>query len=882
MGSMPKGDKREPRPRPVPTRPRPVVLYLLLAIIFAIVVTYQVRRLEYSFPSWFGESDRAGWPFLVEAGDASAEFRIVFLQPNALNAGLRQGDTILQINGRTIWGSATFGEAISHAQVGDRVRVLVRSNNMTAEREVVLGTGRGGAPRFVSIIGAAVMPAFCLALGFWVAVIRARDPLAWLLLAFLLGFTTFFNPGVEFWGRWIRDVGAVYNAAMNSTWGIWLLLLGIYFPEPFAAGTTARAVWKWVIWLVVAPLAVWSAMNVIVAVGTLENLSTVISLRRVAALLRPLFATCSYAASLGTLVCLGWKWRTASAPDSRRRLRLVLAGAAVSFAPVLVLTVIARLKHGEVEELFPSWLYGSSYLLLFICPLTLAYSIVVQRAMDIAVVIRQGLQYTLARRGVLILQLLLSSGLFIAVATLVTSRAIGPISTIAVLSAGTWGIFLLRGVTQRLAAWIDRQFFRDAYDAEQILAELNEKVRTLVETHALLETVVLRIADSLHVPRIAVLLPAGESYQPAFAIGCGDAPNVVFAGTSATVQMLRKIEEPLRVYANDPDAWIYRLKEMTHEERQKLAVLRTELLLPMSVKGDLVGFISLGPKLSEEPYSSIDVRLLNSVATQTGLALQVARLTTAMAAEAAQRERLNRELEIAREVQQGLFPQELPGVARLDYHARCQPAREVGGDYYDFIQLADGTLGIAIGDISGKGIGAALLMANLQASLRAQAFSCRNLSELMVRINALVCDASTAERYATFFYSEYDPSTRKLTYVNAGHNPPLVLQKSDSGIDLKRLDRGGPVIGLLRDAQYEHSEFLLNQGDVVVLFTDGVSESMNCDEEEWGEPRLIECAKACYGLNSSEVVTRINSEAKAFAASAPQSDDMTLVALRIL
>jgi sigma-B regulation protein RsbU (phosphoserine phosphatase) len=196
------------------------------------------------------------------------------------------------------------------------------------------------------------------------------------------------------------------------------------------------------------------------------------------------------------------------------------------------------------------------------------------------------------------------------------------------------------------------------------------------------------------------------------------------------------------------------------------------------------------------------------VATQTGLALQVARLTTAISAEAAQRERLNRELEIAREVQQDLLPQKLPEVARLDYDARCQPAREVGGDYYDFIGIADGKLGIAIGDISGEGIGAALLMANLQASLRAQAFASRNLSELMVRINALVCDASTPDRYATFFYSEYDPSTRKLTltYVNAGHNPPLVLQKSDAGMDVKRLDCGGPVIGLLRDPQYQHSE----------------------------------------------------------------------------
>jgi hypothetical protein len=145
---------------------------------FCDCAAYQVRRLEYSFPSWFGESNKAGWPFLVEPEDPSAEFRIVFLQPNALNAGLRQGDTVLQINDRTIRGSATFGAVISRAYVGDHVKVTVRSNNMIGERDVVLGSGRGGSPRFVSIVGAAVMPVFCLALGFWVAIIRVRDPLA--------------------------------------------------------------------------------------------------------------------------------------------------------------------------------------------------------------------------------------------------------------------------------------------------------------------------------------------------------------------------------------------------------------------------------------------------------------------------------------------------------------------------------------------------------------------------------------------------------------------------------------------------------------------------------------------------------------------------------
>src|SRR5205814_3702219 len=156
-------------------------------------------------------------------------------------------------------------------------------------------------------------------------------------------------------------------------------------------------------------------------------------------------------------------------------------------------------------------------------------------------------------------------------------------------------------------------------------------------------------------------------------------------------------------------------------------------------------------------------------AAQTALAQEVARLTTAIGRETAQRERMNRELEIAREVQEHLFPQHLPIVPGLEYSGHCRPAREVGGDYYDFIELPNGRLGIAIGDVSGKGVGAALMMASLEASLRALAPVIDDPAELMNQVNTLVYQASSASRFATLFYAQYDPVSRRLSYVNAGH-----------------------------------------------------------------------------------------------------------------
>ena len=197
---------------------------------------------------------------------------------------------------------------------------------------------------------------------------------------------------------------------------------------------------------------------------------------------------------------------------------------------------------------------------------------------------------------------------------------------------------------------------------------------------------------------------------------------------------------------------------------------------------DLVGVIALGPKRSEAPYSRSDLTLLRSVAAQTGLAIENSHLFSTLAAEAVVRERANREMEIAREVQRRLFPQTSPSVRGVEIAGHCRPALGIGGDYYDFIALdraSDGTaqassrLGIAIGDVSGKGISAALLMASLRASLRGQTLTGFDLAHLVRNVNLLLYDSSDSNRYATFFFAQYDPATRQLTYVNAGHNAPL-------------------------------------------------------------------------------------------------------------
>jgi sigma-B regulation protein RsbU (phosphoserine phosphatase) len=516
--------------------------------------------------------------------------------------------------------------------------------------------------------------------------------------------------------------------------------------------------------------------------------------------------------------------------------------------------------------------------MLMIFPLTLAYVIVVQRAMDVRVVLRQSLQYGLARSGIRIFQ-------FVAIAVVVgtafalagNSNRVGKMVVIAV--AITVGLGIPR-LGERLRTWTDRRFFREAYNAEQVLSELSDQVRGMVETRPLIETVATRIADTLHIPHVAVLLSNGGQYRSAYALGYDTPPDVVFPLGAGALRVLQKQKEPARVYFDDPDSWLYRDPEVSEEDRSKLARLRTELLLPLDARDKLLGFISLGPKRSDEPYSGADVRLLKSVAAQTGLALENARLMSAIADEVAQRERLNREVEIAREVQERLFPQTLPPIDGIDYAGACRPALGVGGDYYDFLALPGGQLGIAIGDVSGKGIAAALTMASLQASLRGEATRMTNdLATVVSNVNRLVYEASSANRYATFFYAQYNPASRQLTYVNAGHNPPMLFHRSAGEWQMSRLETGGTVVGLLESFPYDQGVVTIAPDDVFVAYTDGISEAMNAADEEWGEEKMMESIRCCNGLQASEMIARIMQDADAFVAGAKQHDDMTLVVI---
>ncbi len=856
------------------------LIYLPILILFAfsaatLVVHYaNFERLNSRFTREFK------FPFGYTNG------RIYNVEPAAQAAGIRSGDLIASINGTELGrGDGVFERELDLMAEGVPVRLgMVRQQGDGVREPYETEVLPVRIPRDINLYASVivntlfmyVLPTLCILLGFWVLFVRPRDPLAWVLLFVLNGLAAL---SLEvYWDP--TTLAGAFQDIFFASWALAMFLFGLYFPERWSLDVK----FPWFKWLLIVPLG----FQVFLTALNLLSVNTGVNLFWLLGPLPRYYGSFAFVVNMIAIglffAALGHKGGTTQNPDARRRLFVMLYGTSLAITPsfLIVLYRIFTGAQGPFTEIVPFWIALIALLLMLLFPLTMAYVIVVYRAMDVSVVVRQGLQYALARGGVRVIQMLLLFAIGLLVWWTINRYGASIWTQIAIIVGGVALVPLVDMVAKPLRLWIDKRFFREAYNAEQILAELSEDVRTMVEMKPLLETVAGKISESLHVSQVALLLKDGSSFEPAYALGFDTPPPVKLATDS---KAMRKLAGNRHIVLYDDMSEITSVPTVSLSEREQLRELNSQVLLPVAAKNGLSGIISLSPKRSEEPYTASDLRLLRSVATQTGFALENSRLTEAVAREAAQKERLNAELDIAREVQERLFPQELPPRKGLDYFGACRPALGVGGDYYDFLELPDGKFGIAIGDVSGKGIGASLMMASLQASLRGQALHAGDdLAGLMGHVNTLVYEASTTNRYATFFYAQYDPQTGNLSYVNAGHNPPFLLRPAAGEVEVIKLEAGGPVVGMLPSmlARYDQGSVKLEKGDVLVGFTDGISESMNRAEEEWGEDALLEELKPLMETPAEEMIRKIVAAADKFADGAKQHDDMTMVVVRLI
>ncbi len=309
---------------------------------------------------------------------------------------------------------------------------------------------------------------------------------------------------------------------------------------------------------------------------------------------------------------------------------------------------------------------------------------------------------------------------------------------------------------------------------------------------------------------------------------------------------------------------------------QTMALLgiRSVLAVPLSVNtNEVFGLVYADSPTTETTFSEEHLNILTTLASVASIRVENARLLE----ERFQRERMERELELATEIQQSFQPSAPPLVDGYEFQGISFSCYEIGGDYYDFISRHDGKMLIALGDVSGKGTAAALLMSSLHAAIHGQVAARRSLMEIVTSVNQYLSENTPTNRFVTLFAAELDPADGTLRYINAGHNPPLIGRVSG---EVEQLDSGGFPLGIMPLAEYEIGETKLESGEALLIYSDGVSEGANLKGEEFGMERLTQVVKKYLSSSASGLRDKVESALSTFTQTAPAGDDITLVIVK--
>ena len=304
--------------------------------------------------------------------------------------------------------------------------------------------------------------------------------------------------------------------------------------------------------------------------------------------------------------------------------------------------------------------------------------------------------------------------------------------------------------------------------------------------------------------------------------------------------------------------------------------LRSILCVPLTIRNGVLGVVYVDNRLQAGIFTQADLDLLSAIASSAAIAIENARLYQM----AVEKGRMERELQMAHEIQAGLLPGETPQVSGWEFVARWQPAREVAGDYYDFIPLdpGGGQLGLVIADVSDKGMPAALFMALTRSVVRASVGHAPSSADGIAHANRLICEDATGGMFVTLFYAQLNPETGDMTYVNAGHNPPL-LYRADQDL-LTELTSTGMALGVMEDTSFEQRTVRLNAGDFVFLYTDGVTEALDSQRREFGEERLQRVILDKRHAPAAEMVAGLEQALREFVGASSPADDITIVAAK--
>lgn len=840
------------------------VRFLLSLTFFAVLLLYNGSAFYYwvfpsgSFAGWYVKNREPG-VFLVREVDQ-----------NGPATALRVEDFIVAINGKLVNDHADVINEERRLPPGSPYSMTVRRDDqdMTFQWNTVARLPLPFPwPRLIWL--------FFLLSGLTVLLLRPDDQAAWLLALMLGCFSGLLGGGFEeeIVSKWLQylasfaRIGGLFAAPLifhlflyfpsPSPWlrrwpslPTWLYLPFILFSLPLFGVSRLPLEWS-------TKIFTWPPMVWLLGHGLYWVAFVPLEIYVIAA-----------------LVCLVISYWTADAA-ARRRLRVVTLGSLIGFGNLFLILVMEATGMKESFKTLWDWLTMLNLFTLPLVPLSFGYAIIRHRVIPISLIIRSGVRYLLVSRGSIVLMLLFT-GTIVALLLAFLFHYLQPSGlTIGLISAAeaiaAWQV--ARVVHRRyLAPVIDRKFFRQAYDAQQIVTELSESVRMTTDVPSLLEIVAKKLQTALQTENVAILLRdnATGDYQTAYACEYSKTEGEPVSTSSSsvlnrdlsTVAQIRKTGEPLELDDSNP--------------------MNAALLLPLKTKDAMIGIIALGPRLGDLPFSGEDKRLLKSVGNSASLALENAQLVEKMIAEATRRKEVEaeneqraRELEEARQLQLSMLPRLIPQVPHFEIAAYMKPAAEVGGDYYDFYLSPDGQLTIAIGDATGHGLKAGTVVTATKGLFNHLAGEPDLVATLEQTSRAL----KQMNLRSLFMALTLVKLTGNQLQCSVAGMPPILIYRASTK-SIEEVPLHGVPLGGLTNYEYRQAEVTLSANDVVLLLSDGLPERFNPNGEMFGYERTREFLRVNATASPKEMLERLLQESDKWAESRPADDDMTFVAVR--
>jgi serine phosphatase RsbU (regulator of sigma subunit) len=839
-----------------------VIIAIGMAVYFALFYTRETAKLI-----TYGES---GWVASVVSGpDSVLTFSRVdtadFVAPPYPN----EGDRVIAINDSSVSQAVAYREWGSPHPVGYEIRITYVSKADTLRSLMRFRP----VPRETFFLQAAMMflrfliSISYMAVGIWAFAKRPKSGAVRALALFCLAMSCFVVTFVTMLNNNYSSISIPLLDTMTTGVRLFALLFGAFwlnlqflFPSPRSFvrknPLTAHV-------LCYVPVG-------ILGIASILTESAKISLILIGFISLQVFA--------GFILLRRYHGKTTE-PIEKRQTRLVLWGTGIGLGAMGLFILVAIVASSWLTHQKEVYIIGglmAVFVGLLLSPLSFAYAFGKYRLLEIEGRIRRGTRHFLIALGLLavfyVLVYIVSESLLAAFG--IESRT--PVLIVAlILGIG------FAPAQRRLLGVLNKWIYPERYRLKRMLDEFLAQAVVTNDKETFWSALEKRLAAALKVDRI---FPVLKTKEGVFVHRNGG--KTPFDEECSFIRGLTKVGG--RPIMHDELVAGGKI-DLRPGDTEWFDTNQVALILPMVTRSELIGFLGIGFKSTSRDFEPADFEILHSLANQIAVAADNINLLEENAA----KRRMEAELSFARKVQERMLPQTIPATPGLEVAAISRSCTEVAGDYFDVINVGDGRTVLAIGDVSGKGAGAALLMSNVQAALRmAVGVETRaevdetsgqsrdiDLTKIISTINRLICGNSQSDQFITFFVAIYEPEKKELKFINAGHNPPLVLTASGN---IEELSAGGVMLGAFADVPYVEGSIRLSSGDIVLLYTDGVSEAAREDDEMFGDKRIKQFLRAHRALSPRELLDGIEREAAAFAGSVPLADDVTLLVARVI